>query len=72
MHEEPSGTVACKECDGFLIVRQNKTSGGLFFGCSNFPRCRFTRYVSEFYHMVKMDHPQLDLFGTEDANAEAR
>ncbi len=34
-----------EDCDGHLILRHGKR--GPFLGCSNFPRCRFTRNVTE-------------------------
>lgn len=30
-------------CNGFLVERVNKKTGSLFFGCSNFPKCRETK-----------------------------
>lgn len=33
----------CPQCDGELIKRKGKH--GVFLGCSNYPRCRFTRSV---------------------------
>lgn len=33
----------CPECGGSLVVRRNKKDGSQFYGCSNFPRCRYTR-----------------------------
>lgn len=31
----------CPDCDGNLIIRNGKY--GEFYGCSNFPRCKYTR-----------------------------
>ncbi|MEG1167187.1 NERD domain-containing protein [Gordonibacter sp.] len=39
---------ACPRCGGELVLRTAKkglNAGGQFYGCSNFPRCRFTRDV---------------------------
>jgi len=39
-HEHKSDTV-CPKCGGHLVERNGKQ--GPFIGCSNFPRCRYTR-----------------------------
>lgn len=33
----------CPKCGGTLVVRTNKKDGSRFYGCSSFPRCRYTR-----------------------------
>jgi len=33
----------CPNCGGVLVVRTNKREGNHFWGCSNFPKCRYTR-----------------------------
>ncbi len=33
----------CPSCGGELVLRKGKF--GMFYGCSSFPRCRFTRKV---------------------------
>ena len=41
-----SSTTTCPKCGGSLIVRTARTganSGSMFFGCSGYPKCRFTR-----------------------------
>lgn len=35
----------CPKCDGYLIERKGKF--GRFYGCSKFPKCRFTKKISE-------------------------
>jgi restriction system protein len=35
-------TPSCPQCDVKLVKRTANNSGKLFWGCSNFPRCRFT------------------------------
>jgi DNA topoisomerase-1 len=35
--------VTCPQCGGDLIERHSKT-GRLFYGCSNYPKCRFTSW----------------------------
>jgi ribonuclease HI len=37
--------VSCPKCSGYLIERTGPFSR--FFGCSNYPKCRFTRKISE-------------------------
>lgn len=34
----------CPKCGGLLIERKSKEGKG-FFGCSNYPKCRFTKDV---------------------------
>lgn len=36
----------CPECGGSLILRNGKY--GQFYGCENFPKCRFSCDVEEF------------------------
>ncbi len=33
----------CPECEGRMKVRKNPRDGSVFLGCSNYPRCKFTR-----------------------------
>ena len=33
----------CPRCDGYLVLREGKY--GSFFGCSNYPRCRYTKKI---------------------------
>lgn len=35
----------CPLCGGILVVRQNKSDGGLFVGCRSFPSCRMNRPI---------------------------
>ena len=35
----------CPECDGYLIERKGPFSR--FYGCSNYPKCRFTKKISK-------------------------
>ena len=35
----------CPRCGGKLILRNGKN--GEFYGCSNYPRCRFTMNINE-------------------------
>ena len=34
----------CPECNGYLVEREGKF--GRFYGCSKFPKCRFTKKIS--------------------------
>lgn len=43
--EEIRGT-ACSVCGGVLILRTNKRDGSKFWGCSNYPRCRYSESVT--------------------------
>ncbi|MDD4000620.1 MAG: topoisomerase DNA-binding C4 zinc finger domain-containing protein [Bacilli bacterium] len=40
--EEP-GKEICSLCGGTLILRANKNSSGYFFGCKNYPACKFIK-----------------------------
>ena len=35
----------CPRCSAALVVRTNHTDGHLFYGCSNYPKCRFTKSI---------------------------
>ena len=35
----------CPKCGSALVKRTNKKNGQEFFGCTNFPKCRYTRQV---------------------------
>lgn len=37
----------CPECGGALILRYSKKKNNSFYGCSNFPKCRYTVEVDE-------------------------
>jgi DNA-directed RNA polymerase subunit RPC12/RpoP len=40
--------LCCPRCGGRLVLKEAKKgthAGGLFYGCSNFPKCRYTRNV---------------------------
>jgi restriction system protein len=38
-------STVCPRCGGQLVVRRNRTTGDPFWGCTGFPRCRFTKPV---------------------------
>ena len=42
---KPSDYPACPLCGKRMVLRYNATTGGPFFGCSEFPRCRGSRDV---------------------------
>ncbi|MCD8373013.1 MAG: NERD domain-containing protein [Clostridia bacterium] len=35
----------CPRCGGKLVVRVRKDGGGNFYGCSNYPECKFTKNI---------------------------
>ena len=35
----------CPLCRGTLVLRENKTTGDIFLGCSTFPKCRASRQL---------------------------
>ncbi len=37
--------IICKRCSSVMVERRNKVSQELFFGCSSYPRCRYTERV---------------------------
>lgn len=43
MPESAGEEISCPVCGGELMLRKGKF--GMFYGCSSFPRCRFTRNV---------------------------
>ncbi len=49
LHERHNSTKACPRCGGVLLIRtarKGSNAGLEFLGCSNYPKCRFTRRVS--------------------------
>lgn len=46
IEQKQNNTVICPRCGGKLILRMAKngpTKGRWFYGCSNYPRCKYTR-----------------------------
>lgn len=41
----------CPRCDGFLVERTGKF--GVFYGCSNYPRCNFTKKIDKSIAEIK-------------------
>ncbi len=39
--ESNVGSLICPNCGGYLVVREGKF--GAFYGCSNFPKCKFSK-----------------------------
>ena len=37
------GSSACDQCGSPMIVRKAKNDGSTFYGCTNYPKCRFTK-----------------------------
>lgn len=37
----------CPDCDGPMKERTNRSTGEIFLGCSDFPKCRGTRPLDE-------------------------
>jgi restriction system protein len=35
--------IRCEQCGSELVIRQNRSTGQTFYGCSRYPSCRFTR-----------------------------
>lgn len=44
--KEFKNSLICPFCNGELIKRQSK-NGKKFYGCSNFPKCKFTKQINE-------------------------
>ena len=36
---------ACRRCGAAMIIRTNRQSGERFLGCSNFPKCRYSKGI---------------------------
>lgn len=48
--QTPANTLTCPRCGGALVLREAKKgayAGNEFYGCSNFPKCRYVRNISE-------------------------
>lgn len=46
VHKRENGTNKCPQCGGKLVLRTAKkgpNAGGSFYGCSNYPKCTFTK-----------------------------
>jgi hypothetical protein len=39
----PSAAPSCDRCGGQMVNRQRRRDGSPFYGCSNFPACRYTK-----------------------------
>lgn len=50
-YEERIAAYKCPNCNGKLIERNQKSTGQIFLGCSNFPNCDFTCKYEEPYRM---------------------
>ena len=37
----------CPRCGGPLVLRTAKSTGRQFWGCSKYPKCKFTKKISE-------------------------
>jgi ssDNA-binding Zn-finger/Zn-ribbon topoisomerase 1 len=35
----------CVRCNGYVVERINKSTKEKFYGCSNFPKCKFSRSI---------------------------
>ena len=50
LKERHASTTICPKCGGQLLLRtahKGKNAGSQFYGCSNYPRCRYTADVEE-------------------------
>ena len=43
---DASTATACPRCGSSLVERRNRSTGQPFFGCSNFPNCRYTQSLA--------------------------
>lgn len=37
----------CPRCGGYLVLRESKRTDFRFYGCSNFPKCWYKRYIKQ-------------------------
>jgi ssDNA-binding Zn-finger/Zn-ribbon topoisomerase 1 len=37
--------IKCINCDGYIVERINKNTKQKFLGCSNFPKCKFSKSI---------------------------
>ena len=40
-------TNVCPKCGKLLVRRTNKKDGSKFIGCSNYPKCKYTRNIDD-------------------------
>ena len=50
------GAEICSECQSPMISRTSQKNGNKFWGCSNFPRCRFIKNI-QISEMLSADGP---------------
>ncbi len=42
----------CPKCGKELVIRENGETGEKFWGCSAYPKCKYTREVGPEVHMI--------------------
>ncbi len=63
--DSDEGITPCPRChSGILVMRKNRKDGSEFYGCSNFPRCRFTCSLEKYAEMF-LTEPCIDEFEYE-------
>jgi predicted RNA-binding Zn-ribbon protein involved in translation (DUF1610 family) len=53
LEDRHSSTTTCPKCGSALVLRTAKSgsnAGNEFYGCSNFPKCRFMKAISDAVH----------------------
>lgn len=49
----------CPDCGTKLQIRQNNTTGDLFIGCPNWPKCTHTEELSQEFIMKAEGQPSM-------------
>ena len=56
----------CPRCGGQLVLRTSKQNGQKFYGCPNYPKCRFTKKADTPYTRKETKHTEDGPRGTAD------
>lgn len=58
-------SVSCNgyNCNGYMVERHNRTTGQMFFGCTNYPRCDYTMTEHDMYERLGLFDPDTPFFG---------
>ena len=45
LNQRHTSNTVCPKCGGELVKRTTKQTGSIFLGCSNYPKCKFTKGI---------------------------
>lgn len=59
MPDQSKVTKPCPKCGHPLTIRQNRATGDEFLGCMQYPECRYTEKLPEYFRLKRMGAPTL-------------